>query len=227
MGEGRARPRDHAGCGRRDRDGHRRVYARGRQCRGHATDPRFSGFAAHRLGDYRGALAVPMDRDGEIVGVITLSRPEARRFTERQVALVKAFADQAVIAIENVRLFDEVQARTRDLTEALQQQTATAKVLEVISRSAFDLSAVFETVAESSVRLCGADRAFIFRFDGEMLRMAVAFNASAEFVEFVRQNPFGQAGTAVRRAPHSSAGRSTFPMFAPIPNIPTARRTSN
>ena len=86
------------------------------------TDPRFSGFAAHRLGDYRGALAVPMDRDGEIVGVITLSRPEARRFTERQVALVKAFADQAVIAIENVRLFDEVQARTRDLTEALQRR---------------------------------------------------------------------------------------------------------
>src|SRR5262249_34042811 len=79
--------------------------------------------------------------------------------------------------------------RTSDLTESLDQQTATSKVLEVISRSAFDLQAVFETLAESSVRLCGADRAFIFRFDGELLRAAAAFNALQTTKEFFSQNP--------------------------------------
>ena len=115
--------------------------------------------------------------------------------------------------------------RDRELAEARQQQTATADVLEVISRSAFDLNAVFETVAESSVRLCGADRASIFRFDGEMLRMAVSFNASAEVIEFLRQNPIGRVGTAARRGPHSNDGRFRLPMFAPIPDTRTARGT--
>ena len=84
-----------------------------------------------------------------------------------------------MIAIENTRLFEAEQQRTRELTESLEQQTATSKVLDVMSRSAFDLHAVFETVAESSVRLCGADRAFIYRFDGELLRMAVALQRSS------------------------------------------------
>ena len=124
-------------------------------------------------------------------------------FTDQQIELVTTFADQAVIAIENVRLFEDLRQRTHELTELLEQQTATSKVLEVISRSAFDLQAVFETVAESSVRLCGADRAFIFRFDGELLRMAVAYNASREFKEFVEQNP-------IRPDRHSGAGRAVL-----------------
>jgi len=102
---------------------------------------------------------------------------------------VQNFAAQAVIAIENTRLLNELRQRTDDLTESLEQQTATSKVLEVISRSAFDLQAVFETVAESSVKLCGADRAMIFRFDGELLRMKVAFNAPQALKEFIEQNP--------------------------------------
>src|SRR5262249_21500226 len=142
-----------------------------------------------RLGGARTLLNVPMIKGNELTGVFTVFRQEVRPFTDKQIALVQNFAAQAVIAIENTRLHNELRQRTTDLTESLEQQTATSKVLEVISRSAFDLQAVFETVAESAVRLCGADRAFISRFDGELLRMVVAFNASQEFTEFMRQNP--------------------------------------
>ena len=120
-----------------------------------------------------------------------------------QIEVLNTFADQAVIAIENVRLFKAEQQRTHELTESLEQQTATSKVLEVISRSAFDLQAVFETVAESSVRLCGADRAFIFRFDGELLRMAVAYNSPAEFTAWVERHP-------IRPGRHSGSARAAL-----------------
>ena len=151
----------------------------------------------------RALLGVPLLGKQGIEGSLTLVRRDPGRFAPRIIELVQTFADQAVIAIENARLFEEVQARTRELSELLQQQTATAEVLEVISRSAFDLQTVFNTVAESAVRLCGADRAFIFRFDGELLRMVVAYNASAEFTEFVRQNP-------IRPGRHSGSARAAL-----------------
>ncbi len=167
------------------------------------ADAEYGYLESQKKGGYRTFAGVPLIREGTPIGVLLLGRSNVRPFTQKQIELLSTFADQAVIAIENARLLNELRQRTDDLTESLEQQTATSKVLDVISRSAFDLQAVFETVAESSVRLCGADRAFIFRFDGELLRMAVAFNAaSTEWKEYVAQNPTrpGRNSAAARAA---------------------------
>jgi GAF domain-containing protein len=164
-------------------------------------DPRF--VALVEAAGARTHLLVPMLKEGGLVGAIAIYRQEVRPFTDKQIELVQNFAAQAVIAIENTRLLSELRRRTDDLSEALEQQTATSKVLEVISRSAFDLNAVFETVVESSVKLCGAHRAIIYRFDGELLRIAAAFNASQEFKEWIERNP-------IRPGRHTAAARAAL-----------------
>jgi GAF domain-containing protein/CheY-like chemotaxis protein/anti-sigma regulatory factor (Ser/Thr protein kinase) len=152
---------------------------------------------------YRAQVSVPMLRGATAIGTITVARQGAGRFPDHQLSLLRAFADQAVIAIENVRLFTELESRNRELRVALEQQTATSEVLKVIGRSTFDLQPVFETLAENAIRLCEAERALIYRFDGQVLRVVATHNASAELIAFLERNPM-----ALTRA--SAAGRASL-----------------
>jgi GAF domain-containing protein len=153
------------------------------------ADPEFTGIGYQSSGNYRSNLGVPLLRKGQTIGAFLVGRWDVRPFTEKQIKLVETFADQAVIAIENVRLFDEVQARTRDLSESLQQQTATADVLKVISRSTFDLQTVLDTLTESAARLCAANKGFIFQRDGELYRLASNYGFSPEAERYVAEHP--------------------------------------
>src|ERR1700746_547523 len=117
-------------------------------------------------------LGVPLLPEGSPIGVLALTRSQGWRFSEREIGLVTTFADQAVIAIENVRLFDEVEARTRELSEALEQQTATSEVLQGISRAPGALEPVFQAMLENAVRICEAKFGTMYRYDGDMFHPA-------------------------------------------------------
>ena len=143
-------------------------------------DYKLSGLVA--LGGTRTMLGIPMLREGDPIGVLVLVQSAVRPFTDKQIELATTFADQAVIAIENVRLFEEVQARTRDLTESLEQQTATSEVLKVISSSPGDLKPVFEAMLESATRICGAGFGAMFRIENGEFE-PVAFHNVPEVLE--------------------------------------------
>jgi len=152
-------------------------------------DPDYAAHDVMRASGFRSVLTIPMRRGGVTVGAITIWHADIGPFTDKHVTLLGTFADQAVIAIENVRLFKELEAKNADLTEALARQTATSEVLKVISRSTFNLQPVLDTLVENATRLCGASTGLIWRFDGEVFRLKANYGLSGEAKEFWERNP--------------------------------------
>jgi two-component system NtrC family sensor kinase len=156
---------------------------------------------AVELGGFRTVLAVPMLKDNALLGAINILRQEVRPFTEKQIQLVQNFAAQAVIAIDNARLLDELRRRTEDLGEALEQQTATSEVLRVISSSPTELQPVFESILANATRLCDAQIGHLALCEGNVLRMVAMHGSPPEWIEYRRQNP------VLRPGPHTGLGR--------------------
>src|SRR5262245_54325778 len=157
--------------------------------------------APARLGGARSLIAVPMLKDDDLVGAIVIYRQEVRPFTDKQIELVSTFADQAVIAIENARLLNELRQRTDDLSEALEQQTAMSKVLQVISNSPGELERVFEAMLANAVRICGAKFGVLDLVDGDAFRTVAMHNAPPAYIEQRTRGPIRPGrGTTIDRA---------------------------
>jgi signal transduction histidine kinase len=177
------------------------------------ADPEFTLMDAQKRGDFRTALGVPLIREGTPIGAFFLSRANVEPFTQKQIDLVTTFADQAVIAIENARLFDEVKARTRDLSEALEQQTATSEVLKVISSSGGELQPVFDTMLAKAVALCNASFGAMWLVDGEGYRTAALHGDLPEaYVEQWRSGTLHHPKAVI---PMVRANRSRKPVHVP------------
>ena len=143
-------------------------------------DPDYARPQAQKLTGLRAALGVPLMRDRHVFGVVNLFRTSPRAFTQNQIDMVETFAAQATIAIENARLLNELRQRTDDLSEALEQQTATSEVLKVISSSPTNVQPVFDSIAESAARLCDGQFSFVVRFDGKAMEFANCWGLSTE-----------------------------------------------
>src|SRR5262249_53146009 len=165
------------------------------------ADPEYAMAEVQKRTGLRAALAVPLLREGLPIGVLHLGRTIVRPFTGKQIELVTTFADQAVIAIENVRLFDEVQQRTHDLSEALEQQTATAEVLQVISSSPGELDPVFGTLLANAVQLCGAELGNLWLREADDFRIAATYGAPPAYADYLRREP------VLRPGPGTALGR--------------------
>ncbi len=153
------------------------------------ADPEYTWTQSIKFGGFRTILGVPLLREGTPIGIMSMNRTTVRPFTDKQIELLTTFADQAVIAIENVRLFDEVEARTRELSESLEQQTGTSEVLEVISSSPGELAPVFQAMLENATRICNAGFGSLVLFEGDAYRRAALHNAPAAFVAEQAQHP--------------------------------------
>ena len=171
------------------------------------ADPELTLLQARGVEKNRTVLGVPLLRDGKLIGVLVATRLNVESFTDKQIELVTTFADQAVIAIENVRLFEEVQARTRELSEALEQQTATSEVLQVISRSPGELEPVFQAMLENATRICDAKFGALFRFDGKFFHPAALVRCAAGLCGILLES--GADCAATRRRPRPPVSHKT------------------
>jgi GAF domain-containing protein len=173
------------------------------------ADPEYQMTEAAKIDGIRTMLGVPLLREGTPIGVIALQRKSVRPFTEKQIELVETFADQAVIAIENTRLLNELRERTDDLSESLEQQTATSEVLQVISSSPTDIQPVLDAILQTAGRLCESEYACFFKLQDGAYHLAGSNNAKAEYIKYLSEHPIGVnrgtvVGRAANRAPHGA-----------------------
>ena len=172
------------------------------------ADPEYTWSGAQKIGGYRAALGAPLLRKGNVVGVIFVAKTVPQPFTAKQIELVTTFADQAVIAIENTRLLNELRQRTGDLSELLEQQTATSEVLQVISSSTGELEPVFQAILASATRICDAKFGLLYRIENGSARIISKLGIPPAFAEYLKRGP---APATVESGEPASSNRPCHP----------------